>query len=387
MSFRVVIVGGGILGVFIAREIARSSGEGVLVIRRRDRPRPVAESLLNQAWRQSGIHYFKGGVDVALAIRDAATILLQQFSLESPERGVARVPEADLEAFERVAVRIGGITVLQPSVASARLGGFFRKGPGQYYEIPDSPFPEAELIQMARDEAGGQGVKFIETDSGVALDADKDGRVSVVMDSVRLEAHHIIVAAGCATDELLRPLGVNAGLEIVRTPLLIVKHAAGLPVSLLSDRIQGFSVTQPVTNRLVFGARGKFRLIDGTDPRKATDEETRHLAELASEASGVRLNPSEYRSYAGLEIQAKASADVAESADAKFRREVLPLSGADERFPNLRWCLPGRATLALSAARNIVGSLSMGRHDGSSSIEVGTPWDDDVSMYFHHSYD
>lgn len=306
-----------------------------------------------------------------------------------------RIKPDDLPAFQAAVRRVGDTYPLDEAIAASRLGPYFRKG-GTYFDVPDGPFPEAELIQLARDDAAGQGTAVIEVETAVRLESDGQGIVSVVANGVKLEADEVIIAAGCGTPSLLDQLGIAHDLEVVRTPLLVVKHSGRLPVSLLVDRVAGFSVTQPEPERLVFGVRGQLPTKDPTDPaeREAKPEEREELRERFCVASGFRLPDNECRAHAGLEIQLKrpmrpdgATGDnPVEPIAEKVRREVLPILGSDTRFRNLRWALPGRATLALSVARKVVAALTLSPR-ARASIGVGSPWQDDIEMFYRPSYD
>jgi glycine/D-amino acid oxidase-like deaminating enzyme len=363
-----------------------------MLVRQRDRPRPSAESLLNQAWCQSGLHYFRGGVELAAAIHDAAVLLLDRFQLPAPQRGIMRIKTADLPAFEAAARRVGDTHAIDEVTAAERLGPYFRAG-GHYFDVPDGPFPEAELIQLARDDAAGQGVAAIEVDAAVHLESDGHGTVAVIADGTRLEATEIVIVAGCGTPALLEQLDIAHGLEVVRTPLLVVKQDGALRVPLLVDRIAGFAVTQPEPGRLVFGARGELPTSDPTDPaeRDATAAERDDLHARFCTASGLALPDVECRAHAGLEIQRKPPIDsegatLHESSDDRARRKVSRIIGTDPRFSNLRWALPGRATLALSVAHTLASSLELTDRQAAAPV-FGSRWRDDIEMFYRASYD
>jgi hypothetical protein len=187
--------------------------------------------------------------------------------------------------------------------------------------------------------------------------------------------------------------GVAHDLEVVRTPLLVVKQDGALPVSLLVDRVAGFAITQPEPGRLVFGTRGELPTRDPTDPaeREATPNERDELYVKFCAASTLALPDDECRAHAGLEIQRKqpVGADGAvlhESIDERTRRKVSPIIGADPRFSNLRWALPGRATLALSVARTLVADLELTERE-TASPALGSRWEADIEMFYRASYD
>src|SRR5215216_1888649 len=114
---RLLIVGGGILGTLIARQAAMRwrRKAHVLLLRLPDRPEPNAESLRNQAWRQTGLHYFKLGPAAARAFWDAGERLVDAFDLRDQLRpGVMRVPHQHDRMFREVArelaITIGALT-------------------------------------------------------------------------------------------------------------------------------------------------------------------------------------------------------------------------------------------------------------------------------------
>ena len=303
-----------------------------------------------------------------------------------------RIKTTDLHAFEAAARRVGDTHPLDEAMAAARLGPYFRAGE-HYFDVPDGPFPEAELIQLARDDAAGQGVAAIEVDAAVHLESDAHGNVAVIAAGTRLEATEIVVAAGCGTPSLLDQLGIAHDLEVVRTPLLVVKQDGSLPAPLLVDRVAGFAITQPEPGRLVFGTRGELPTTDPTDPaeREATPDERHELYVQFCAASTLALPDHECRAHAGLEIQRKPprgtdGAARHESIDDKTRRKVSPIIGTDRRFSNLRWALPGRATLALSVARTLVADLELTERE-TASPALGSRWEDDIEMFYRASYD
>src|SRR4051812_41566285 len=101
---RLAIIGGGMFGACLARQAAIGfGGDEGLFVGPRDRPAPTAESLRNQAWLQSGLHYFQGGAAAAQSFADAGKLLRDRFGLDEPERGVMLIPHEKVETFEGVA--------------------------------------------------------------------------------------------------------------------------------------------------------------------------------------------------------------------------------------------------------------------------------------------
>jgi hypothetical protein len=336
------------------------------------------------------LHYFQGGVALANAIHDAAALLLRRFQLPAPDRGIMRIKTSDLPAFEAAMVCVGDTYRLDHDVAAARLGRYYVRGE-HYFDVPDGPFAEAEVIQLARDDAAGQGVAMREVNEPVRLDANARGEVVVIADGETIEAAQVVVAAGCGTPRLLKDLGIAHDLAVVRTPLLVVKHDASLKVPLFVDRVAKYAVTQPEPGRLVFGTRGDLPTQDPASPteREVTSPEGEALLDSFREATGLQLGPDEYRMHAGLEIERRSQVlphGQKESREDAVQRRVHPIIGLDPRYPNLWWALPGRATLAMSVAIQLADRLTIG-DDAKSAPPLGALWYDNIEMFYRASYD
>ncbi len=393
MQIDVLIVGGGIFGTLLARELARR-GVRVALYRVRDRPLPTAESLYNQAWFQSGLHYFKLGVSVARAFHDAKYLFQRRFRIPSG-RGVMRIGPRHRDLFLAVAEELGiqaEVRAIGGRPAERMMGRFYRPpGADTYFTVPDAPFPEAQIIQIAREQARRKGALLRELDAPIRLE-EHAGTISALIGEQRVTASRIVLACGCGTPRLLMSLGVDPRLKLVRTPLLVLKEQltarSGLRTPLLVDRTASynaepiaFAITKPLAGRMVFGVRQSTPVaLDDPEPRKQTKAEEQKLLEAFEAVTG--LQASRGRRFAGgLEIS---------SADATDTDEVLPVIRRVPDFTNLWWALPGRATMAMSLVETMLDEFE---NDGLVNLAAtphepqGSSWEDLVEMFCSDSYD
>ena len=335
-------------------------------------------------WLQSGLHYYKHGIAVAKAFFDAGHVLRDQFPLPANSPGVMRIPTDHQAQFREVASGLGVAPVaLSASQAARCLGPFFRPTDDGsiYFRVPDTTFPEAEYVDLAREEARRGGALLRQTTDAAVLVPGKHG-ADIQLSGINLDADYVLLAAGCSTGLLLNQLQIPHGLSVTRTPLLVVHNNSPLEASLLVDRALNYSVTQPKPTRLVFGTRFED---NGCDPSNESNRNTRPaekdiLYAKFTSATGQRPPPSAYGFHVGYEIAPPADSHPPP-------QDLTPFIGQAPEFPNLLWTLPGRATMAWSHAQTIVDRLDGQPVQPRSPVEVGETWIHPVRMYFDESYD
>lgn len=387
--FDLAIIGGGPLGVFAARHAALR-GLRVILLRRRDQPAPDAEGLRNQAWLQSGLHFAHYGIEHARFMRDAGTLLKSRTGIDDPPHGIMCIRQDHVSAFCRNAADLEvPIRQLDSEELRSRLGRFTISPGSVPFDVPDGPFAEANILRLCREIATSRGAILQEVDNPITLEAPlKGSQVTVIANDQKITAASVLVSAGVGTISILKSIDIDPGFNVVRTPLMIVKQELFdyqlLSTPLLVDAAAGFSVTIPFSNpadRLVFAVKQRLSVSPSApDIRTVSNAEQSLLLDTFKAVTGVKLDHHHVRFSGGCEIFKSGTKGI---------DEVMPIVGADDRYPNLRWALPGRATFAAQTAEIALQPILQFRSKLplSQFIPVGRDWSGDIFMHHHHSYD
>lgn len=387
-----VVVGGGILGTLVVWHATRQ-GMRAVCVRRRDRPAPEAETLRNQAWLQSGlVPHRRIGRTAALRMWTQGRRMLEEFAFDPDEgdAGLLRVPQQLVPEFEQAIddlVLRGRVPQIPEAVAQQRVGDFLRTG-GIFYEIPDRPFPEGEIVELARNQALSTGLaRFIEL-SGPARLRRVGQSIVVEADGAQLNGAAFVLAAGIGSLELLEDISHQHGMSASSTPLVVIKNASPLSCGLYADLESGssFSVTrQTPSARTVDGAL----VLAGAPP-----------APLPRQWRGPRQVPRTHVDDVWRRVPPAAQA-LRNAFTNLHRMGIEPeREGLSKETPiveeiagcqNALFAFPGRATLAFSVAEEVVARL------GTASALPATPsvtqpsstapWTAPVAMHFEDSYD
>ena len=393
----VAVVGGGILGLAIAALTAHG-GYSVWVFRQSDRGKPRADTLRNQGWLQSGIMYvghFDGdrrrGRILAAKMYAAGLGMLKDLEMPVPDGsdfGLFRVRnEADAEKLVADAEdsRIAGVRRLELNEVRDRLGPIFEDG--LYYAIPDVPYPEAEVMSRLRRIAVERGANFIQVEAPVNLlriEKSESG-VSVRYEDAEVFPRVTIAAAGAGNHELLRGLEINPPMNLQQTPLLVVHNCLSITAPIFADKPRGFSFVRhpPEAGALPDGALVIGTKVDRIVPFAEPD--ARRISQEDIDKFATHVPPTlrdciaRGRFTAGYEV----------IPHAKDRKHVEPWVEWVAGFPALLLTMPGRATMGLMVARQILDEIApkLGAPSRSTPRDAIGKWDDGIFMHFHPTYD
>lgn len=392
-----VIVGGGIGGLAVALEAAggawsRARGNEVLVLRQPDASTPHAEALRGHAWWQSGLHYARrtdADLDFAAQLSVMSRLMLDrlQLDLRKGPPGVMRIPHQGLPLFSLAIQQLGirsQVRKLNQDEARKMVGPAYRSAPDStYFEVPDRPFAEADLLAVLRMQARTHDVHLQEVMQPVRLSADPEApcRCRVEADGLSLRPDALVLAAGCRTPALLEQLGIQRQthqLVVDRTSLMVVTRSV-FPASLVADYAGRWTATQSERGRCVFTMSGVRD--EDVDPMAAQQVPGEHARALRDRFEQVTRCPIEgsHRFMSGMEIR-KAGASA--PSHVRFLVERAPRS-----YPGVHWVLPGSASLALAAAQLVVAELPRPtRAHGSPSALPGRSWQAPLAM-MHSRHD
>jgi len=387
----VVVVGSGLLGLLVAEQLT-SKGRRVEVLVSPG-PDPRSDSQRNHSWLQSGLLY-PGNIHARKMYYDGLE-MLDHFGFSAPiKRGIFRFScQEEVDAFlghaEKIRLR-GQVKDIPDVEARYRLGVFFQ--PGHFhFEVPDAPFPEAELMEAARARASRLGATFHQCRVDLKRDESSTNGYVVVAGHRRLVPRTTIVCAGAGTPKILRDLDLPHPLVVNQSVLLVIEGATGVRVPLLADRTTGFTLVtwdareSPPRGRLVVGAAER-RLVstegEDIDRRTQSDEEDFLLRLIPS---SLNIEKRMYRFTPGQKTDVLVEG----------RSTVAPWVHAPTQFPGLILGTPGKATLAFAVAKQILARIEAeirevsGLHSARHPDEPlpGAPWRDPIRAHSDACYD
>jgi glycine/D-amino acid oxidase-like deaminating enzyme len=401
MGYRpdIAIIGGGILGVILAR-LTAEQGLRTVVFRRSDLDVPNADTLRNQSWLQSGLRYVRASKVLAEKMRTHGRRMHEFFGLKPPDgRGIIQVgSEVDAAQLYEDAAALGvrsAIRELPPNTARSLLGPLHRKE-GVAFETPESPFEEAVLLHEARETARAAGARFREVANPVKLlpfpTRIPSHRIQV--DGEEMEVGTTILAAGAGNIALLECVSSDLRVELRRTPLLVMPGKPVIHSPILLDRSAGFSVVAhpPDTCRLdgcmVIGTNVHEENVAHNDP------EIRQIGEKAQQDVYDRLPACLQQRFERSRFT--AGLEPIPFSNGKPLPAVAPWVECINGHPDIIASFPGRATLALHAAELVMDKLlpdhSVHDSDGTAawdSLLPGQDWGSSirVRMHYENHYD
>ncbi len=392
------------MGLAIAA-VCADRGYHVCLFRMKDSGRPRADTLRNQGWLQSGLMYVghygpqndprrEMGRTLATRMRIGGLAMLRQLGIPFPDEnqfGVFRL--ADEEQLGKVlddarSLRLNNVARLSNSQASALLGPVFAEN-SIYCSVPDLPFPEADVVRALRDWAIRERTEMYQVDAPIGLVASKksDSGVIIEWDGNQMASKVTITAAGAGNCELLRGLGLDSMMELQQTPLLVVHDTLSISAPIFNDRVLGFSFVRHAEHpanlpkgALVIATRSQ-RIVPFAMPedrrleQRDIDVFARHIPAAFSPYMDAG------RFTAGFEVLPRAELD---------RPYVAPWTHWCPEFPALMHAMPGRATLGLTVARDVLDQVvtRIGGPTGQRNNHFGSDrWHDDIHMHFHQQYD
>ena len=362
----------------------------VLVCRLSDRRTPHADTLRNQSWLQSGLRYFKAG-DIgerfvfARRMRAARQMLHDAVGFPLPAGiGVFRMRDKEeASELESRAVQFGvPLRRLTDNEGRAIIGDTFFEAGFPYYVTPETTFEEAAILDELRARVALKG-NTREVATPVTLVEDKSAPCGLVLDlgAVSVRASTTILAAGAGNIPLLNQIGLKPGLQIDKTPLLVITDGSLVPKArVFVDRVRQCSVISHPPNEtmpkgcLVIG-------VEGTSEKDVpfAAPSARRIAATTCERlwavlpTGLRKShEARSRITAGFEVMHRSSTSTS----------TPWISPEFDMFPGLVAAIPGRATLSMDVARTVVKRLrGVGAHDLTQFSEPH--WKD--AIYMHHT--
>lgn len=264
---------------------------GVRFIRQCTTARAAANTsaLLQQALRSSVLfQQLRRIVPGDYSYRPAGKLVLLTGKRSLAAAEASRALKAEL-GCETEVLTMAQATQLEPALATMRhgySGAVFSRGD----EVADArAFTSALAGKLAEEGA----VRF-EFDTRVGrIDAPRGTLRSLLTSGGAIDADAVVVCAGVWSGELLRPLGIDAGLYPVRGYSVTLPHAAGTPSVSVTDADRRF-----VISRLSHGVRiaGFADLLGFDDSRDETRirtllETARAAAPEAADYDAETVNP------------------------------------------------------------------------------------------------
>jgi len=263
--------------------------------------------------------------------------------------------------------------------ASRRLLGAFHVNGSHCFRVPDTVFDEAALMDSARLAARGAGVKFEQGQATLARSDSAKNGYELLVGNRRVEASAVALCAGAGLPELLAQLGLDHPLRTYLSPLLCIACPSPLRVPLLVDRSADISVAvhRSRGNRrgrtLVIGNRSRRPVSNPSDPDSRNVLDTEKVALL--KAIPAVFHKIERRWFTG---------GFKTEAQRQGRSSVDPWVYKSEKYPGLVAAVPGKATLSLYTAEEILSALPA---SVSRTLSLVSPMKDDspVPMTLLHS--
>jgi hypothetical protein len=289
---------------------------------------------------------------------------------------------ADADAF-----RIAGVARLKPQEAEERLGQLHESG--VFYTIPDTPFPEHTVLERLREAAIRNGVQFITTSQPAHLQSSSESPsgACVRCQELIINSKVTLLTAGAGIIPLLADLGVAPCMKLRQTPLLVIPSPEAITAALFADRVRRFSFVRHLCGSspnegpvLVVGTGVHSNQVEYCAPerRAVSAPDARRFFELLPPILRRQVNAGRFT--AGFEVM---------PADGSRRRHVEPWVNWVPGFPGVLFGLPGRATLGMSVAHQIVEQLvpRLGRPSEGPRQELTLPaWSQPIKMHFDSGY-
>lgn len=393
-----VIVGGGLGGLSAAIEAAsslwsRARGNDVLVLRASDTPLPRSEALRAPSWWHSGLHYARrvdADLDFAAQLGAMTRLAEQRYriDLQRVPPGIMRLPKSGLARFWLAVQQLGirsRVRKLDADEAQRLLGPVYVPGgDGVYFEVPDRPFGEADVLAVLRMHARALGVHLRELESGASLEVDPGApcRCRVLAGERVLTPDALVLAAGAETPQLLEQLGIERSyhqLVVERTTSMVVTKTL-FAASMIADYGAGWTATQLERGRYVFTMSGLRKLeAEHGSLDEFSDAPARALRERFELVTRTSIT-GHHRFVPGFEVRKEGIPD---PAHARILVERAPRA-----FPGVVWTLSGRGTLALAAAQLAVAQLPRpSRSHAALTPPPGRLWQAPIAMAHSRFYD
>jgi glycine/D-amino acid oxidase-like deaminating enzyme len=357
----VVIVGVGILGSVLA-EMLSDDFSVVAIDREPISPGPQSDSQRNHAWLQSGALYLDDP-EVADSIAVSGRGLLRRFGQRPPLEGgiFAFADLSDVDEFIKWTTKFGysaQVRRLDPAIARLRLGNAF--DPNKvHFRVPDAPFDESGLVEIARSRAESNGALFKTVQFKLGF---QENRAWIELaDGVQLSPAAIILCAGSGTPGLLLGSGLEGfdDIEVDRSALLNVRFTAMPDCGLFVDRDSGLSIVQH-GDVAVIG--GRFRVRQGAEPsREVTEIERQKVLDLIPKKLRDEMKGLPQQWVGGLKTEIRGGGV-----------SSMVRGPSEHDISNLVVSLPGKATLAFLTAQKIHTEIADMLAEESSEELVGS---------------
>ncbi len=378
-----VIIGCGIEGLMTALLAAQRGLPDVLVFDAPDAKNLGADSQRNHAWLQSGLLYEGNNMVAARQMYFWGREMHRIVSLPIPQTGgIFRYSSEESAAgFCEKAKKLkmeSSINRITDDAARKALGAFYLPK-WHHFEVPDTPFNEADLMTLAKRQAQEYGVKFRKAKVELVREPRAPQGYLVKAGDELIEPMFLVLSAGAGLIDLLDQLGINHPLKVFRSALLrlrcgdilktplFVDNSTGQPTSGLSV-VQHSSQVLPPDGCLVIGSRARQQLTpEEARAREVTPEEEQALQRMIPPQL---LPPPSVRrpqrtSIAGHKTEALDS-------DGKPSVNVWIKTWPAE-YPGLIAAIPGKATLGLFAAKQILDQLKSDEEGEAEAARQSSP--------------
>ena len=380
----VVVVGGGLLGLLVAEQLASKNRDVDVLVS--PRPDPRSDSQRNHSWLQSGLLY-PGNISARRMFYDGLE-MLDHFGYPRPDKhGIFRFSsEREVEIFLSHASEIRlrrKVREVRDNEARRLLGPFYQ--PNHFhFEVPDAPFPEASLMETARKRAKQLGVRFNECYVELERDESAQNGYVVLAGDERVAPENTLVCAGAGTPKLLRSLDLAHPLVVNQSNLLVLSDISVLGTPLFADRTTGLTVISwrvsegSSRGRLVIGANDRRRLpAEGEDlDRRILPLEEEFLLSLLPQGWDVAKQLGRFTPGQKTDLLVDG------------KPVVAPWINAPEEFPGLVFGTPGKATLAFGVAQRMAARVERAESSHAPPLTkplLETEWKAPIRAH-HESY-
>ncbi len=378
-----VVVGGGILGLMVAVLLAEEGRQVDVFVS--PQPEPRSDSQRNHSWLQSGLLY-PGNIISRHMYYDGLAMLDHFFVTPPAGRGIFRFSsKKEAEGFlahAREIKLLGKVEEIPDAEALRGIGVFYQPG-CFHFRVPDAPFPEAQVMELARSRARLLGVRFYESRVEIEPDPTSETGYVLVTENQRVIPRLTVICAGAGTPRLLESLKIQHTLVVNQSVLLVIYDVGAMRVPLLADRTSGLTVVAwgakeiPPRGRLVVGAgdRRELALEEQDVVRRIKRWEQDFLIDL--------LPPELYLSKGNHRFTAGQKTDVLMNG----KSQVAPWIHSCENFPGLIFAIPGKATLAFSLAQGVLDLANPNRAQNHGPFGDHTTGSEVIHSHHHPEFD
>src|ERR1044072_2975129 len=288
----VVVVGGGLLGHLVARQLALTTNNKVRLIRLSDTDRPRAASKRTHGWDQSGLFYYEEDKEAAAMMSVSSINMHSACGLGRCEErgiiGVATITEAK-RLQDSADALFQDIEPVSHADAQRQLQHFFNPDYFYFY-VPDTRLDQPRLMTALRRQMSEltERVDFLELppDKGVVIHPEPNaaGKFLLKAGEEIIDAPIVLLCAGYMIPSMLNRAGIKHDLAGFISPLLRVPAAPMIRVPLFVDKSSSLSLlTQPcggTTYNIIGNRKRRSHQPEHSDDLHVTPDEQDSVIEL-----------------------------------------------------------------------------------------------------------